>query len=114
MLYVLSESFVESLESEQEKAIVLLLSHIRRWRHFIEILEHMSPKATKVRAMDSLNRLNAFLDRSQQQFNQFIDRLAILQDSPAGATLAWTPVAPQLKRNVMLAAQRSGKFVGLA
>ena len=115
MLYVLSESFVESLESEQEKAIVLLLSHLRRWRHFIEALEHMSPKATKVNAMDSLNRLNAFLDRNQQQqFNQFIDRLAILQDSPAGATLAWTPVAPQLKRNVMLAAQRSGKFGGLA
>ena len=115
MLYVLSESFVESLESEQEKAIVLLLSHMRRWRHFIEALEHMSPKATKVNAMDSLNRLNAFLDRNQQQqFNQFIDRLAVLQDSTVGATLAWTPVAPQLKRNVMLAAQRSGKFDGLA
>ena len=75
----------------------------------------MSPKATKVNAMDSLNRLNAFLDRNQQQqFNQFIDRLAVLQDSIVGATLAWTPVAPQLKRNVMLAAQRSGKFDGLA
>jgi hypothetical protein len=115
MLYVLSESFVESFESEQEKAIVLLLSHIRRWRHFIETLEHMSPKANKVNAMESLNRLNTFLDRNQQQqFNRFIDRLAVNETATPSAQLAWTPIPLTLKRDVMLAAQRSGHFDGMA
>lgn len=115
MLYVLSESFVESFEGEQERAIVLLLSHMRRWRHLIETLEHMSPKATKVNAMESLNRLNAFLDRNQQQqFNHFIDRLAVSENPQPSSQLAWTPVPPTLKREAMLAARRSGYFDGMA
>lgn len=75
----------------------------------------MSPKGTKVNAMESLNRLNTFLDRDQQQqFNRFIDRLAVNDTGTPSAQLAWTPVAPTLKRDVMLAARNSGYFDGMA
>lgn len=121
MLYALSESYVDSFHEYQEKAIVLLLSHLyRRWRHFIEALEHCSADASKVNAMDSLNRLNRLLDGQQQmEFNRFIEQLAVRglpSSTEVNPTLmmAWTPIDPWHKRDILLAARSSGKFSGLA
>lgn len=121
MLYVLSESYVESFQEYQEKAIVLLLSHLyRRWRQFIEAMEHCSPNGAKVNAMESLNRLNRLLDgRQQQEFNQFIERLAVRglpgsMDASPTVMLAWTPTDAWRKRDVLIAARSSGQFDGLA
>ncbi|MFK4076165.1 LysM peptidoglycan-binding domain-containing protein [Ectopseudomonas khazarica] len=121
MLYVLSESYVESFHEYQEKAIVLLLSHLyRRWRQFIEVMEHCSPNGAKVNAMESLNRLNRLLDGQQQQeFNRFIEQLAVLglpgaMDTSTTVMLAWTPTDVWRKRDVLIAARSSGQFDGLA
>lgn len=121
MLYVLSESYVESFHEHQEKAIVLLLSHLyRRWRHFIEAMEHCSPNGAKVNAMESLNRLNRLLDGQQQrEFNRFIEQLAVrglpgAVDASSNVMLAWTPTEAWRKRDVLIAARSSGQFDGLA
>ena len=121
MLYVLSESYVESFQEYQEKAIVLLLSHLyRRWRQFIEAMEHCSPNGAKVNAMESLNRLNRLLDgRQQQEFNRFIEQLAVCGlpgavDASSNVMLAWTPTEAWRKRDVLIAARSSGQFDGLA
>ncbi len=115
MVYVLSESFVNSWDESQESAIVLLLSHLRSWRHMIEVLEHCSPNGQKVSSMASLERINSILDGTQQRsFNRFIQRLAVNQPPSSGAMLAWQPVSPQLKRDVLLAARNSGRYSHLA
>ncbi|WP_256581598.1 MULTISPECIES: LysM domain-containing protein [unclassified Pseudomonas] len=117
MLYLLTESFVESWAENQEKAVVLLLSHLRSWRHFIEVLEHCSKNGSKVNAIHSLDRLNALLDGSEQrEFNRFIGSLAISTNSSAQpkGMLAWTPGLPWRKENVLVAARRSNLFDGLA
>ena len=74
MLYLLTESFVESWAEDQEKAVVLLLSHLRNWRHFIEVLEHCSKSGSKTKAMDSLNSINALLDGGEQRVVQPVYR----------------------------------------
>jgi LysM repeat protein len=112
-----TESFVESWAEYQEKAVVLLLSHLRSWRHFIEVLEHCSKSGSKTKAMDSLNRINALLDGGEQrEFNRFIGSLAINSDSSmrSEGMLAWTPGLPWRKENVLIAAKRSSLFDGLA
>ncbi|MGE8188323.1 LysM peptidoglycan-binding domain-containing protein [Pseudomonas sp. NPDC086278] len=117
MLYLLSESFVESWAEDQEKAVVLLLSHLRSWRHLIEVLEHCSEQGKKVSAMDSLNRLNSLLDGNEQrEFNRFIGTLAINSDSSARqmGMLAWTPGLPWRKETTLIAARHSSLFDGLA
>ncbi|WPN60073.1 LysM domain-containing protein [Pseudomonas sp. P9_31] len=117
MLYLLTESFVESWAEEQEKAVVLLLSHLRSWRHFIEVLEHCSEKGNKVKAMESLNRINALLDGNEQrELNNFIGTLAINGESTlmSDGMLAWTPGLPWRKESVLVAARRSNLFDGLA
>ncbi|WP_083453385.1 type VI secretion system Vgr family protein [Desulfatitalea tepidiphila] len=116
MIYVLSESFIGSWESGQEEAIVLLLSSIGSWHQFVKVLEHMSPKAEKVNAAGSLNRLNSILDgRQQDQFNQFIHNLP---ESSLKAenkkTIAWATRNPNLKREILIAAKTSGLFDGVA
>ncbi len=116
MIYLLTESFVESWAEKQEKAVVLLLSHLGSWRHFIEVLEHCSKNGTKVDAMESLDRLNALLDGAeQQQFNRFIGTLAINANAltQVNGMLAWTPGLPWRKENTLLAAKSSGLFDGL-
>lgn len=116
MVYLLTESFVESWAEEQEKAIVLLLSHLRSWRHFIEVLEHCSKYGSKVNSMNSLNRLNMLLDGAeQQQFNSFIKTLAVNTDTSAldYGTLAWSPGPSWRKESTLLAAKRSDHFEGL-
>ena len=117
MLYLLTESFVESWAEDQEKAVVLLLSHLYSWRHFIEVLEHCSKNGNKVKAMNSLNRINALLDGNEQrEFNRFIGTLAINGDASvrSAGMLAWTPGLPWRKENVLVAARRSNIFDGLA
>ena len=116
MVHLLTESYVESFEDTQEKALVMLLSALRSWRQFIEVLEHCDPQARKVNAMESLARINALLDwRQQDEFNNFIDALAVnLGAQKDEKTVAWTPGPHSYKMEVLLAAQRSGRFTGLA
>ncbi|MDD0971420.1 MULTISPECIES: LysM peptidoglycan-binding domain-containing protein [Pseudomonas] len=117
MLHLLTESFVDSWAEDQEQAIVLLLSHLRSWRHFIEALEHCSKNGEKVNSMNSLNRINSILDGAeQQQFNRFIKTLAVNINSSTieYGTLAWSPSPPWRKERTLLAARRSNSFVGLA
>jgi hypothetical protein len=119
MVYLLTEGVVArgigSFNEKQEQALVILLSEVRRWRQFIEVLEHCSPKATKVNAMASLERINALLNgHEQDQFNRFIDSLAINQGSNSPVRLAWTPSNAWRKEKLLMAAQRSGRFDGLA
>ena len=122
MLWLLSESFVGvTHDINQEKAIVLLFSHIRQWRHYIETLEHMSRDGSKVSAIDSLNKINSFLTSKQQNdFNKFMNQLALNNNHlNADAMLAWNPndsINDSLvtKRSVLLAARASSNFSGIA
>ncbi|MDD1979735.1 LysM domain-containing protein, partial [Pseudomonas putida] len=115
MVYILTEGFVESFNELQEEALVILLSEIRSWRQFIEVLEHCSPKAEKVNAMKSLERINSLLDGYEQnQFNRFIDNLAINKSIGGSARLAWSPSNAWRKEKILLAARNSGRFDGLA
>ncbi|MET0778759.1 MAG: LysM domain-containing protein [Pseudomonas mandelii] len=117
MVYLLTESFVESWAEDQQKAVVLLLSHLHSWRHFFEVLEHCSKGGEKVLAMDSLSRINALLDgQEQREFNKFIGSLAVNENtsSRSGGMLAWTPGPSWRKEDVLVAARRSNLFDGLA
>jgi len=92
MLWTLTESYVGHTHSPaQEAAIVQLLSRIRRWRHMLETLDHMSKSGTKVRATDSLDRINSFLvGKQQDDFNRFLDGLALNgQPTPPATAYAW-------------------------
>jgi len=118
MVYLLTEGVIAkgigSFNEKQEKALVILLSEVRRWRQFIEVLEHCSLDAKKVSAMESLERINALLNGYEQdQFNRFIDSLAINSNSARPARLAWTPTNAWRKEHVLVAAQSSGRFDGL-
>lgn len=117
IIYLLTESFVESWVEEQEKAVVFLLSHLRTWRHFIHVLEHCSSDGKKVDAMRSLNRINALLDGHEQlQFNKFTKSLAVTNDTAPEKTalIAWQPSQTWRKEKTLLAAQRSGLFDRIA
>jgi len=95
--------------------LVILLSEVRRWRQFIKVLEHCSRDASKVNAMNSLERINALLDGYEQnEFNRFIDSLAMNQNSDNAVRMVWTPSNAWRKEKVLVAAQRSGRFEGLA
>uniref|UniRef100_UPI003905E19F LysM domain-containing protein n=1 Tax=Pseudomonas defluvii TaxID=1876757 RepID=UPI003905E19F len=116
MVHLLTESYVESVEETQEVALVLLLSMVHSWRQFIEVLEHCDPQAREVNAMESLARINALLDwRQQDEFNNFIDALTVnLSAQESERKIAWTPKPARYKTEVLAAAQRSGRFTGLA
>ncbi|NMY76947.1 hypothetical protein [Pseudomonas sp. WS 5071] len=65
--------------------------------------------------MQSLERINALLDGYEQnEFNRFIDKLAMNQTSDNAARIAWTPSNAWRKEEILVAAQRSGRFEGLA
>ena len=105
---------IGSFNEKQEQALVILLSEVRRWRHFIEVLEHCSRDATKVNAMQSLERINALLDGYEQnEFNRFIDNLVMNQTFDNATRIAWTPSNAWRKEKILVAAQRSGRFEGL-
>ncbi|WP_313498407.1 hypothetical protein [Stutzerimonas nitrititolerans] len=91
ILWLLTETYIGVANPDQEKAIVELLSRIRRWRHLLETLEHMSKSAKKVNALESLNRLNSFLvDKQQEDFNRYLDGLALYGVPTTPATeYAW-------------------------
>lgn len=117
IIYLLTESFVESWSEEQEKAVVFLLSHIRTWRQFIHILENCSKDGKKVDPMSSLNRINALLDgHEQMQFNSFIKALAANIETASEKTvmIAWQPGQSWRKEKTLLAARRSGLFDRIA
>ncbi|QCY11705.1 hypothetical protein [Pseudomonas sp. MPC6] len=119
MVYLLTEGVIArgtgSFNEKQEKALVILLSEVRRRRQFIEVLEHCSLDGTKVKAMASLERINALLNgHEQDQFNRFIDSLAINQTSDSPVRVAWSPSNAWRKEAVLVAAQNSGRFDGLA
>ncbi|MNN11225.1 hypothetical protein D3C81_1241750 [compost metagenome] len=82
MVYLLTEGVAAGVTGmfieNQEQALVILLSEVRHWRQFIEVLEHCSVDGKKVNAMKSLERINALLNgHEQNQFNRFIDSLVI-------------------------------------
>lgn len=105
-LYLLSETWATSWEDEQESAIVRLLTGIQRWRHFIEILEHMSPDGRKILAMTSLERLHAILDGQQQrEFIRFVHNLQADHEQRQ-SLIAWTPRSPRYHAEIRLAAQQ--------
>jgi hypothetical protein len=119
MVYLLTEGVIAtgigSFNEKQEQALVILLSEVRRWRQFLEVLEHCSRDATKVNAMQSLERINALLDGYEQnEFNRFIDNLSMDQTYDNAARMAWTPSNAWRKEKILVAAQRSGRFEGLA
>lgn len=92
MLWTLTESYVGHTHSPaQEAAIVQLLSRIRRWRHMLETLDHMSKSGEKIKATDSLDRINSFLvGKQQDDFNRFLDGLALNGQPTQPATVyAW-------------------------
>ncbi|NIY94597.1 LysM peptidoglycan-binding domain-containing protein [Vibrio diazotrophicus] len=100
MLDTLCETFVESFEKEQEKAICALLSAcVMSWRKFEEVLARMNPQGEKQTTDDelfhNLNRINYILDRNQQrQFNRWVQTLAQKSDIHPAETsleLAFTP-----------------------
>ncbi|NMY36091.1 MULTISPECIES: LysM domain-containing protein [unclassified Pseudomonas] len=118
MVYLLTEGVIAtgigSFNEKQEQALVILLSEVRRWRQFIKVLEHCSRDASKVNAMNSLERINALLDGYEQnEFNRFIDNLSMNQTSDKSVRIAWSPSNAWRKEKILVAAQRSGRFEGL-
>ena len=114
MLWVLTETYIGKTKNpDQEAAIVELLSRIRRWRHLIESLEHMSLDGSEVNPMDSLNRINSFLlDKQQDDFNRFLDGLALQgQPSLPATRYAWNVseslTDPGRKQTLLASAARS-------
>ena len=94
MLHTLIEEFLESDEDEQETAIIIVLSCINSWRHFYEVLEHMSVEGHRVDAMNSLRRICEILDNhggstQLEQFHSWI--ISSLSNSPdlTDFDLAW-------------------------
>jgi hypothetical protein len=111
MVYLLTKNFVWSGDERQEKALVILLSEIRSWRHFIKVMEHCSEDATPVDAMEGLGRINSLLDgHEQDKFNRFIDTLVINQPPARSDRDAWIPGNVWRKEKVLTAARRSGRF----
>jgi len=96
----LSESFAFSFEINQEKALIYLLSQVNSWRQFIEVLEHMEKEGNRVKAFDSLARLQAILDFNQQkEFDRWIHRLQAARSGRTTLEMAWSPVSPGTKLN---------------
>lgn len=115
MIFILSKTFTLSFESAQEEALVTLLSEIRQWRHFIEVLEHCDPMAKEVNAMDSLARINSLLDgRQQDQFNCFVENLSTNQADNNPHRVAWKTTNVASKYHIVSAAQKNWHLDGLA
>jgi len=109
MLWVLTEAYIGEATLVKEQAIVELISRVQRWRHMIEILEHMSVDGTKVNAIASLERINSFLlDSQQADFNRHLDGLALQgHASTPAAQYAWRvddSLVYQNKKATLLAA----------
>ncbi|WP_417538616.1 LysM peptidoglycan-binding domain-containing protein [Marinobacter sp.] len=97
MMHTLSETFIDSWEENQEKALLILTSQIKTWRQFFETLEHMSPDGSKVNPMGSLRTLVAILDDGASdsqlsQFHRWITSDLAIKPSKRSLNLAWTPI----------------------
>lgn len=104
MLSTLCESFIESWEEKQEKALLIVVSQIRTWRQFFETLEHMSSEGKRVDPMNSLARLSAILDdgysssdNQLSQFHTWITSDLAMKPTKRSLGLAWVPVPAHLK-----------------
>lgn len=105
MLYTLSRSFIETWEEQQESAILLLTSSVSSWRHFFEVLQHMSADGSKVDPMKSLTEICAILDDGLfddqlRKFHQWIINDLSQRSPKSEKTLAWNkvPVRNKLSR----------------
>lgn len=115
MIHVLLEWYVVRPHHEAQRAVVILVSEIRHWRQFIEVLEHCSPRAEKVNAMDTLERINLLLDGDEQrQFNNFVESLAVHASEKPSPMIAWKAGSIAGKEKALIAARNSGKFGGAA
>jgi hypothetical protein len=105
MLHTLSRSFIETWEEQQETAILLLTSSVSSWRHFFEVLQHMSADGSKVDPMKSLAEICAILDDDLvddqlSAFQQWIMFDLARRTQESEKTLAWSkiPVRNKLSR----------------
>jgi hypothetical protein len=105
MLHTLSKSFIETWEEQQESAILLLTSSVSSWRHFFEVLQHMSADGSKVDPMKSLTEICAILDDGLfddqlRKFHQWIINDLSQRSPKSEKTLAWNkvPVRNKLSR----------------
>jgi len=105
ILHTLSRSFIETWEEQQESAILLLLSTVSSWRHFFEVLQHMSADGRKVNPMKSLSEICAILDDGLfddqlSAFQQWIMFDLARRTQKSEKTLAWSkvPVRKKLSR----------------
>ncbi len=102
MMSTLCETFIESWEEDQEKALLIIVSQIKTWRQFFESLEHMSTDGTKVDPMSSLRMMAAILDdgvsdSQLSQFHQWITSDLAIKPTKRSLNLAWVPVPLQQK-----------------
>lgn len=102
MMSTLCETFIESWEEDQEKALLIIVSQIKTWRQFFESLEHMSADGTKVNPMNSLRMVAAILDDGTSdsqlsQFHRWITSDLALRPTKRSLNLAWRPVPLQQK-----------------
>ncbi|TBW47451.1 hypothetical protein EZI54_22770 [Marinobacter halodurans] len=107
LCHTLLQTFIESWEEEQERALIYIFSHIATWRKFFEVLQHMTEDGSKCNPMQSLEKVCAILDdgfaSDDNQLKQFHDwissELGTTSDAPVSQTVAWMPVAAGKKRH---------------
>ncbi|MEQ5835848.1 LysM domain-containing protein [Marinobacter sp. NFXS9] len=106
LCHTLLQTFIESWEEEQERALIYIFSHIATWRKFFEVLQHMTEDGSKTNPMQSLEKVCAILDdgfaSDDNQLKQFYDwissELGATSDAPVSQAAAWMPVAAGKKR----------------
>ncbi|EMP57328.1 peptidoglycan-binding LysM [Marinobacter santoriniensis NKSG1] len=104
LCHTLVETFIDTWEEEQEKALIYIFSHVSTWRKFFEVLQHMTADGSKCDAMQSLEKICAILDdglsKGDNQLSRFHHWInhelgSNPSDSPS-RELAWLPsVAPK-------------------
>lgn len=102
MMSTLCDTFIDSWEEGQEKALLVLVSQISTWRKFFETLEHMSEDGKKVNPMNSLRKLSAILDdglsdSQLSQFHRWIMTDLAVKPTKRSLNLAWVPIPIQQK-----------------
>lgn len=102
MMSTLFDTFIDSWEEDQEKALLILVSQISTWRKFFETLEHMSEDGKKVNPISSLRKLSAILDdglsdNQLSQFHNWIMTDLAVKPTKQSLKLAWIPIPIQQK-----------------
>ena len=109
LCHTLLQTFIESWEEDQERALIYIFSHIATWRKFFEVLQHMTEDGSKCNPMQSLEKVCAILDdgfaSDDNQLKQFHDwifsELGATSDAPVSQTVAWMPVAGGKNRRLI-------------